>query len=292
MLLVFNPKAGRGDFAANLCAVVDLYTKHGYEVTVHPTQGPHDAFELIQSRARWFDCIVCSGGDGMANEAIDALMRCKKRPKLGYIPAGTTNDFASSLGLPRDILDAARVVVEGVPRAIDIGKFGDEYFSYVAAFGMFTDIPYSTDQNAKNMLGHLAYLLEGIRQLGNIRTLHCTAEVDGEALSGEYMLGVITNSTSVAGLKMSPEISAVMDDGLFEVIFVEKPKTFLQLQGIIASLLRGEAIGDCLRVMRASSVSVHSDEEISWTLDGEYGGQGTDAVIENCHRAIEIMVPA
>lgn len=292
LLLLFNPKSGQQTFALNLFEVVDSFTKAGYEVTVHPTQTADDVRGVITQRAHRFDYLVCSGGDGTLSQSIDALMRCERRPVFGYIPSGTTNDFATSLGLPKDVLAAARVICEGKPRMLDIGKFGEEYFSYIAAFGLFTDVSYATPQSNKNVLGHMAYLLEGVKRLGSIHSFHCSLDLGGgEVLSGEYIFGMITNSLSVGGFKLPAKHQICMDDGLFEVALLQMPTSFIDLQNVIASLINQEHYTDSLILRRASKVVVTAQKPMAWTLDGEFGGEFGEVTITNQHNAIEIMMP-
>lgn len=291
LLLLFNPKSGQQTFALNLFEVVDSFTKAGFEVTVHPTQSADDVRGVITERAARFDYLVCSGGDGTLSQAIDALMRCENRPVFGYIPSGTTNDFATSLGLPKDVLAAARVITDGKPRMLDIGKFAEEYFSYIAAFGLFTDVSYATPQSNKNVLGHLAYLLEGVKRLGSIQTFHCTLDFGDEVMSGEYIFGMITNSLSVGGFKLPIERDIRMDDGLFEIALLQMPTSFFDLQNVIATLINQERYTDSLIFRKARKVVVTAKKPMAWTLDGEFGGEFAEVTITNEHKAIEIMMP-
>lgn len=290
LLLIYNPLSGKAEFAPLLGEVVDRFVKAGYEVTVHPTQCRHDAYDMILRRAVDFDCLCCSGGDGTLGEAIDAMMMLKKKPLFGYIPSGTTNDFASSLKIPKNALDAADAIVSGIAYPIDVGRFGDDYFAYVAAFGALTAVTYDTPQNTKNMLGHAAYLLEGVKRLGSIESYECKINIDGETLSGGFIFGMVSNSTSVGGVKMPMEESVILDDGLFEVVLVRQPKNLIDLQNIIASLLNQEVYTESLIVRKAKSVRVVSKTSIDWTLDGDFGGSTVDVLVENQHKAIEIMI--
>lgn len=291
MLLVFNPRSGKGEFAGSLFDVIDRFTKSGWLVTAYPTQAPRNAYEMILQSGTEYDCVVCSGGDGTVSEAVDALMALPEKPVFGCIPSGTTNDFASSLNLPRDILQAAANIAEGIPFAIDVGKFGGGYFSYVAAFGMFTDVTYDTPQGLKNLLGHAAYILESVKRLGSIQAHECKITADGETFSGHFILALITNSTSVGGFKVPQEDSVLLDDGLFELLLLKKPRRFVDLQNIVASLLNRELYTDSLIVRKASKVRVVSKQPLNWTLDGEFGGSTTDVLIENQSKALEILVP-
>ncbi len=291
MLLIFNPSSGKAEFAPQLCEVVNRFTKAGFEVTVHPTQAARDCYDVILRRGEDFDFVCCSGGDGTLNEAIDSMMLLTKKPKFGYIPSGTTNDFATSLKISKNILEAVDTVTQGNTYPIDIGSFGDDYFAYVAAFGLFTAVTYDTPQSAKNVLGHAAYMLEGVKRLGSIQAYDCKINVDGEVFSGNYIFGMVSNSTSVGGFKMAAENSVLLDDGLFEVVLVKRPRSFVDLQNIAASLLNREIYTESLIIRKAKSVRVVSKASIDWTLDGEFGGSTVDVLIENRQKALEIMIP-
>ena len=313
MLLVFNPKAGRGDFVRNLYKVVELYTRAGYEIVVYPTGGSGDAHEFILERGAAFDLVVCSGGDGMINEAVNACMRIQNPPPLAYIPSGTVNDFAATLKFPRDILKSARFVVTGQPRMIDAGVLSspvevpgekyfskEKYFSYVAAFGLFTNIPYTTDQKAKNILGRTAYFLEGIKYLANVPSVKCVIKVDEEAsganpgnntIEGNFMLGIIANATSIGGFRFNVEESAAIDDGFFEVIFIHSPKNIIELQEIVAALLGNQTDPQLVIKRRARKIEFSSAEPCDWTLDGEFGGRHENLTITNLHKKLNIVLP-
>ena len=291
LLLVFNPRAGREDFRANLYEAIELFTKNGYEVTARPTFAPLEAQDIVASRAGDFDLVVCSGGDGTLNEAVSGLMRIENRPPLGYIPSGSTNDFASSLGLPRDILQAAAMIVNGEPRRIDAGSFNDRWFTYVAAFGLFTDVTYETPQGLKNVFGHTAYLLEGVRRLGSIQAYSCRVQTEKESFHGSFMFGMVTNSTQVAGFKMREERAVCLDDGLFEMVLVKRPRSLADRRDIAASLSSNQLLSESLIVRKVRSVRFSAEEPISWTLDGEFGGAPKAAAIECRHRALEILSP-
>jgi YegS/Rv2252/BmrU family lipid kinase len=291
ILLVFNPKAGRGEFPKYLYDVIELFTRSGYEVTAYPTSGSGDAYSFILERGADFELIVCSGGDGMMNEALNASMKLQTPPPLSYIPCGTTNDFAVSLGLPVTIMEAAKAVINGHPRLVDAGSFGDKYFTYVAAFGQFTEVTYVTAQSAKNILGRAAYFLEGIKQLGIIHDIGCKIDIDGEIITGNFMLGIITNSTSVGGFKLQSGKDTAMDDGLFETIFVRRPKNLTEQSEIIAALTNPALNTDMIVLRSAKKVLIEMDSPYNWTLDGEYGGQYRQIAIENLCRAMKIIVP-
>lgn len=291
LLLVFNPRSGRAEFAPLLGDIVDRFVKAGFEVTVHPTQASKDAYNTILSRAEDYDVLCCSGGDGTLGEAIHAMMLLDKKPLFGYIPSGTTNDFATSLKISKDMLEAADTVVTGIPYPIDIGKFGGENFAYVAAFGTLTAVTYDTPQETKNILGHAAYLLEGVKRLGAIEAYDCKINIDGERVSGNFIFGMISNATSIGGFKMPLEETVLFDDGLFEVVFVKRPKSFVDLQNIVASLINKDIQTESLIVRKAKTVRVVSKAPIDWTLDGDFGGSTMDVLVANERKALEIMIP-
>lgn len=291
LLFVFNPVSGRAKIKNNIISIIDIFTKAGYEVTARPTQGKLDAYNIIKEQSEEYSLIVCCGGDGTLDESIKALMDCNSQVHLGYIPAGTTNDFGFSLGMPKDMTKAAECIVDGIPFACDIGSFNGTYYSYVAAFGAFVDVSYQTPQSSKNTLGHLAYILEGIKRLPEIRTYKLTVTHDEETVTDEYMVGLITNSVSIGGYRKLGELGVVLDDGLFEITMIRKPKNLLDYQNIISCLLKQDLNSPYIYSFRASKVNIHSYEEVPWTLDGEDGGSHVNVEIEVHKQAINLIVP-
>ena len=242
LLFVYNPRAGKEMLKPRLSDVLDIFVKAGYEVTVHPTQAYRDAYYQIKEyEVGKYDLIACSGGDGTIDEVATGMMKRREMGKdvvpVGYIPAGTTNDFAKSLHIPRKPLAAADNAVKGVPFPCDIGKFNDCVFVYIAAFGIFTDVSYETDQAVKNVLGHMAYILEGAKRIFNIPSYKIKVEHDGEVIEDEFIFGMVTNSRSVGGFSNMVGKNIVFDDGLFEVTLIKTPKNPIALQEIIAALL-------------------------------------------------------
>ena len=213
MLFIYNPNAGTGALKPKLSDVIDVFTKAGYEVTVYPTQKYHDGIEKMESCSDGYDLIVCSGGDGTLDEVVTGMRKRSYKAPLGYIPAGTTNDFATSLGIPKDILAAADTAVNGIPFPCDVGTFNNDYFIYIAAFGLFTDVSYETKQSMKNILGHLAYVLEGAKRIFNIPSYKIRVIHDGEEIEDEFIYGMVTNSRSVGGFKGIIGTNVVFDDG-------------------------------------------------------------------------------
>lgn len=290
MLFVYNPNAGKGLLKPKLADVLDIFVKSGFEVIVYPTQGYKDAYHKITHMEDGYDLVVCSGGDGTLDEVVTGMMKRKNRIPIGYIPTGTTNDFASSLHISRDILSAADTAVNGIPFACDIGTFNHDIFVYVAAFGLFTDVSYQTDQNLKNVLGHVAYVLEGAKRLSNIPSYHIKITHDDEVIEGEFMIGMVTNSKSVAGFRSIMGKQVRFDDGEFEVTLIKRPKNPIELQEIITALLIESFNTDYMYTFKASKITFESNREIPWTLDGEFGGDHEKVKICNKKQALQIMI--
>lgn len=292
MLFVYNPNAGKGLLKIQLSDVLDIFVKAGYEVTVYPTQSYRDAYRKIVHMEDGYDMVVCSGGDGTLDEVVTGMMKRTKirRVPIGYIPTGTTNDFASSLHISRDILEAAYTTVHGKAFACDVGAFNHDIFVYVAAFGLFTDVSYQTDQKLKNALGHAAYVLEGVKRLSNIPSYHIKVTNGEEVIEDEFMIGMISNSKSVAGFRTIMGKDVKFDDGEFEVMLIKKPKKLAELNEIIASLLVESFDTKYMYTFKTSDILFEAKEEIPWTLDGEFGGQHEKVQIVNKKQALEIMV--
>lgn len=296
LLFVYNPRAGKEMLKPRLSDVLDIFVKAGYEVTVHPTQAYRDAYYQIKEyEVGKYDLIACSGGDGTIDEVATGMMKRREMGKdvvpVGYIPAGTTNDFAKSLHIPRKPLAAADNAVKGVPFPCDIGKYNDSVFVYIAAFGIFTDVSYETDQAVKNVLGHMAYILEGAKRIFNIPSYKIKVEHDGEVIEDEFIFGMVTNSRSVGGFSNMVGKNIVFDDGLFEVTLIKTPKNPIALQEIIAALLIEQVDTKHMYTFKTKKITFDSVEEIPWTLDGEFGGEQDYVEIENVQKAMEIMVP-
>lgn len=296
LLFVYNPRAGKEMLKPRLSDVLDIFVKAGYEVTVHPTQAYRDAYYQIKEyEVGKYNLIACSGGDGTIDEVATGMMKRREMGKdvvpVGYIPAGTTNDFAKSLHIPRKPLAAADNAVKGVPFPCDIGKFNDSVFVYIAAFGIFTDVSYETDQAVKNVLGHMAYILEGAKRIFNIPSYKIKVEHDGKVIEDEFIFGMVTNSRSVGGFSNMVGKNIVFDDGLFEVTLIKTPKNPIALQEIIAALLIEQVDTKHMYTFKTKKITFDSVEEIPWTLDGEFGGEQDYVEIENVQKAMEIMVP-
>ena len=289
MLFIFNPRAGKGSIKNRLVDILDIFVKAGYEVTVHPPQ----AYRAGQSGARRkggeYDLLVTSGGEGTLDEIVTGIMEGGHSTPVGYIPAGSTNDFANSLHVSKNMLEAAVDIVEGRAHAFDVGKFNDDFFVYIAAFGLFTDVSYETNQDLKNILGHAAYILEGTQRLFNIRSYNMAVESAECNMEGEFIFGMVSNATSVGGFRKLTGPDVMLDDGVFEVMLVHRPKNILELNEIIASLLGG-ADTKLIESFKTSSLKISCDGPVSWTLDGEFGGEHRDVEITNMKHAVQIMI--
>lgn len=291
LLFVYNPHSGKAQIKGQLSEIVDTMVKADYEVVIYPTQSQGDAIQKVESEAEKYDLVVCSGGDGTLDEVVTGIMNCAEKVPLGYIPAGSTNDFANSLGIPKDMVKAAHAAVHGKPFASDIGAFNQDFFVYVAAFGLFTAVSYKTSQEWKNVLGHAAYILEGVRSLHDIPAYLMQVEWDGNRIQNEFIYGMISNSTSVGGFKGMTGKDVLLDDGVFEVTLIKKPRNPMELNEIIASLINLVDDTNMVYSFKANEVKFTAKNTIPWTLDGEFGGNQTEVVIKNMHRAVEIMIP-
>lgn len=288
LLFVFNPHSGKQLIARNLANIIDHFTKSGYDVTAHPTQSKGDCIATVERLCNSYDLCVFAGGDGTLNEAINGMLNAGCDKPYGYIPCGSTNDFSHSVGIPRQVTEAAKVAIEGKPFAYDVGKLNDRYFTYVAAFGTLTEVSYSTSQEAKNALGFLAYVLEGIVALGQIKSFNIEFESDERSGKGEYLIGLVSNTLHVAGMKnfLGKDIS--LDDGLFEVILIKRPQDIIELNSILTSVVKRELDSKYIDYFKADRLSIKCVEGLSWTLDGENGGNHVISDISCYTKALSV----
>jgi YegS/Rv2252/BmrU family lipid kinase len=291
LLFIYNPHAGRQRVRAELADILDVFAARSYAITAHPTLHPGDA-TLAAAQSGGYDRVVCCGGDGTLNETVTGLMRLPEgeRPPLGYIPTGTTNDFARNIHLPKEMTEMAQVACGDRLRTCDLGMVDGRYFTYVAAFGLFTDVAYSTPQNTKNMLGHFAYVLEGAGRLANIPTFHMVVETDqGVRVEDDYIYGMVGNTVSVGGLVNLPKDKVQLDDGIFEVLLIRQPRNPKDWQDILAALTTQTLVpGGAVTGLPASRVTFTCQQPVSWTLDGEFGGERKITTIENVHDAYQL----
>lgn len=291
MLFIYNPRAGKAQIKNNLLDIIDIFVKAGYEVTAYPTQYAGDAVRAVKDRREGYDIVVCSGGDGTLDEVVNGMMQCEEKLPIGYVPAGSTNDFANSLGIPHRMKKAAEVVVNGENFICDIGSFNQESFVYIAAFGIFTNVSYETKQDVKNILGHTAYLIEGVKSLSSIKSYRMKVTYDDVCLEEDFLFGMITNSNSVGGFKGITGKNVELNDGLFEVMLIRKPTNPLELNNIVAALVDKNIHSEAIHCFKTSHITIESDMPVAWTLDGEFGGEHQRAVVENRHQALEIRIP-
>ena len=290
MLFIYNPNSGMGLLKPKLSDVLDIFVKGGYEVTVYPTQKYHDAVRKMAEYEEQYDLVACSGGDGTLDEVVTGMMKREDKVPIGYIPAGTTNDFASSLHISKNMLEAADTVVNGVPFACDVGEFNEDYFVYIAAFGLFTDVSYETKQSMKNVLGHLAYILEGTKRIFNIPSYRIKVTHDGETIEDEFIYGMVTNSRSVGGFKGITGKNVVFDDGKFEVTLFKTPRNPMELNEILGALALRKINPKRMYSFKTTEVHFAVYVDVLWTLDGEFGGVHEEVVVKDCQKALEIMV--
>lgn len=309
-LFVLNPHAGKGQIKNHLLTIIDTLVKAGYEVTVHPTQQRGEATEIVENRDKNYDLVVCSGGDGTLDEIVTGMIKSGIRTPIGYIPAGSTNDFAKSLKIPSTMKRAAEIVVSGKLFPCDAGLFNDDVFVYVAAFGIFTEVSYETPQEMKNMLGHGAYLLEAVKQIQSIKSYHMKitymgidknqnindpdTQLEEHIIEDDFIYGMVTNSLSIGGFKNIIENvngkDIALNDGLFEVILVKCPKNPIELNMILASLVSDKFDTEYMYCFKAKDIKIESPYEVAWTLDGEFGGKHTQIEMKNAKEAIDIIV--
>ena len=291
MLFIMNPYSGTRKANRYLADIISLFNKADYEVNIHMTAGPGDATDFAREHCGGVELVVCCGGDGTLNETITGLLQAGSTVPIGYIPAGSTNDFATSLKLSTNILQAARDIVEGEPVAYDVGRFCDRYFSYVASFGAFTKSSYATPQSVKNALGHTAYVLDGISELTQIRKLRVRVELDnGEVVEDDFIFGAVSNSTSIGGILTLDPTQVDMSDGLLEVFLVRSPRNFSEITSCIQAI-RSHRYNDCSMVTFATvrKLRVIADANMPWTLDGEKFDGLQQIDIENIQHAIRLM---
>lgn len=290
MLFVFNPKAGKGKIKTHLLEIVDIFSSHNYEIIIRSTQAPRDAYEKAKEYADSVDLIVCSGGDGTLDEVVTGIMEVDSSVPIGYIPAGSTNDFANSLFMPKNMIRVAEMIMAEELYHCDIGRFNQKTFAYVAAFGLFTDVSYETDQDLKNVLGHVAYVLEGVKRLFDIKSYHMKVSSEEVQVEDDFIVGMITNSRSVGGFKNLTGKNVDMNDGFFEVTLIVHPKNPLQLQEIMTALVMAEDNTDMIYSFKTRQLTIETDEEVPWTLDGEFGGNHSYVEIENRHKALNLYL--
>ena len=291
LLFIYNPRAGRQKARAMLPDLLEQFARRDYEIVAFPTQKRGDATERAR-HAAGFDRVVCCGGDGTMNEVIAGLLDipAEQRPPVGYVPAGSANDYAKSLNLPKSLADQAEVAGIGDTRPVDMGSSSGLTFTYISAFGLFTEVSYATPQNAKNLLGHFAYLLEGAKGLLSVPSFPMEVTTpDGIRLEGDFIYGMVGNTVSMGGVFSLPRELVKLDDGQFEVILIRKPKTPRDWQDILTALSKPEPRTEgAVVIFSASEVTFRSPVSVAWTVDGEFGGERQETTVKNIHHAVNI----
>ncbi len=291
IFLIANPKSGRAKIKNELMGIVDIFTRAGFSVTVHPTAARGEAITVMANLRDYFGTVVCCGGDGTLNEVINGLMQNKNRYRLGYIPSGTLNEWSSGLKISHIPKTAASDIINGQIKPLDIGIFGGRYFSYTACFGAFTSASYSAPQNIKNAIGQPAYFFEGIKSLAQIKPSYLKFDVDGESVEGNFIFGSISNSVSMGGvIKLNVE-DIKLDDGLFEMLLIENPDNLFQFQEILDSIIRQQYTTPKIKFFKAKNITVYGSSGTDWTLDGEYAKGSEIIEIKNINKAIDFIVP-
>lgn len=292
LVFIYNPNAGKGKIRTRLSQLIDIFTDAGYEVIAAPTKKRLDARDMAEAYAGEGRCerIVCSGGDGTLNEVVTGVLRSGKRVPIGYVPAGTTNDFAYSLQIPREVKKAAMQAAGGALFSGDVGSLNGSYFTYTAAFGIFTDVSYDTPQNFKNAFGRAAYILSGISRLSAVKPLHMQITYDGEEMEGDFLIGMITNSNSVGGFHGLTGKEVALDDGSFELLLIKMPQNLLELQAVITQLTAGVRESSYIYTATVREAVFTADEPVPWAVDGEYGGAFERAELIVHPRAVDYVI--
>lgn len=290
LLYILNPTAGKAKIKNTLCDIIDIFIKNEYEVHIHTTQKKNDAYEVALKKLQDYDLIVCSGGDGTLNEIIHAYMEKQCKKAFAYIPTGTTNDFATTIGLSKSPQKCATQIMQGKVNAIDIGDINQIPFVYIAAFGVFTDVSYTTPQASKNILGHSAYVLEGMKQFMNMKEYALKITYDDQVIEDKFCYGMITNTMSVGGIHFFNEKDIQLNDGYFECMFIKRPNNPLDLQQLFQAFIKKD-LSKCSRVKicKAKQIKIDSENALSWTVDGEYAGDMNQCTITNHQSALRII---
>ncbi len=292
LLFIINPNAGKSAIRNDLFDIIQIFQSGGYEVVTYFTTGPDDAERKVITDGAAYDLIVCAGGDGTLNNTIRGYMSMgEKKTPIGYIPVGTTNDFAKSLNISFKPVEAAQQIMRGEDTGIDVGSFAEKSFIYIAAFGVFTDISYNTKQSLKKAIGHSAYIVEAVRNFMNYKPFTMRATFDDKVISGDYIYGMVTNSLSVAGFKIRGTKHVVFDDGKFDCMFIRMPTTVEEMQKAITGMLTNNITDDDIFFRtKAAHVKIESEQVIPWTIDGEFGGDYESVEIVNHQKAVSLRI--
>ncbi len=292
LLLLVNPISGKARIKTQLMGILKIFSDAGFRTEVHVTRFASDATQKVMEEGKNFDVIVALGGDGTLNEVVTGALRVRYEGDIGFVPCGTTNDFASSLSIPKDPIKAAELIATGVGKEQDFGSFNRlRYFTYIAAFGAFTDVSYSTDQKLKNVFGHVAYVSEGIARLQELRSYHVKVTCDDVLYEEDVLFGAAANSLSIGGVMKLKSDQVDLSDGYHEVLLVRNPKNAADLAHLSKELLSGNFENKSVLFFRGKKIVFDCDEEIPWCVDGEFAGKYEHAVIRNLHDRLKIIYP-
>lgn len=289
LLFIFNPWSGKAHVKDHLFEITDEFAKAGYLVTVYPTQRSRDCYEYLLKCAGEYDVIVCSGGDGTLNEAVAGMIDSGCDRPMGYIPSGSTNDFASSLLIPKTVSHAVKNIIEGTPYLCDVGSFNGRWFNYVAAFGIFTEVSYATPQQLKNTFGHPAYIIESVKSFASLKSYQLKMQMGDMVIEDKFIYGMVANSKSVGGMKGLTGKEIKLDDGLFEVILIKGPKNPVEFQTMFNGFIF-QNDNSMVMHFKCSDISFTSEEQIPWVLDGEFGGDQTDVNIRVENKKVRYLL--
>lgn len=289
IMLIVNPKAGKMRSKFAVSDIAELFAKNEFEVAIYFTSLEYGAEYLVKEHAKEFDIIACCGGDGTVNEIIKGMMDIKDCPPLGYIPSGTTNDLATSLGMTTNIKKAAKAIISDDGLPFDVGSFDDDYFAYIASFGAFTEVSYNTSQRLKNIWGHAAYVFSAMKCMHRLKSYHIRVESEEKTVEGDYVFGAVTNSTSVAGVFKFERDKVDFADGKYEVLLIKHPKKLSTAIAISMSMLNKSFKNENITFFHASDIKITSDEPLDWALDGEHKRGENVVNIKNNYRAIKII---
>lgn len=288
LLFIYNPHAGKGKIKHLLYDIFEIFSFSDYEIVVYPTRKHGDATEYVKENAENFNRIICCGGDGTLHEVVNGVMNSKKNIPIGYIPMGSTNDFGNSLNIDTS-LDEIRNFIRNDTKKYDIGKFNDEYFVYVAGFGIFTSVSHETPQEMKNSIGHMAYVIESLKELNKIKSYHIKLNTPTTEIEDDIMLCIVTNSKSVGGIKDIINEKANLSDGLFEVLLIKYTTNITKLNEIVLYLLGLIETSNMVYELQTKSLTIESDDDIVWTLDGENGGVHNKVEIINLNKHLKLL---
>lgn len=289
VLIVVNLRAGKRIVRGQLSYIIDEFCSAGYIPTVVTTQAAGDAERIVAGKSNDYCLVVCCGGDGTLNETISGMMHAKTRVPIGYIPCGSTNDMANNLGLPRNVIRASKLIIDGVPVEHDIGMFGDRYFTYISSFGAFTRASYATPQKIKNVLGHFAYVLEGAKEIGEIKPYRFRISFDGRTIEDDFIFGSVSNSTSVGGIFSFPKDDVTLNDGMFELLLIRAPKTPMDTTNLIMNMAKKNFHDKNIIFAHTNNVVFEPEKELDWTIDGECSGKVGRVAVDNIPDTIQII---